>query len=304
MNPVISKQTLRSDSQLSVLVTGGTGSIGGAVAQTLADRGHHVTCLARSLKSEQKLRDANYSVLKGDIRTPEKWINKSSDFDAVIHTAATWSNDMDEVDRELTTLLLETLSTTDASKTFIYTGGCWLYGETANTPATEKTPYSPIPDFAWAIDTCNQVITHSSVRGMVIHPAMVYERDGGVLEHMISDAQKHGHIRVIGNQETHWTMIHRIDLAAVYALVLEVGKCGQTYNAATIEGIKVNCLAQTLTQRFGLLTQPQNIPVDEAVSKLGSWAVGYGLDQKMSAQKAQLELGWIPKYTDVLKDIG
>ena len=292
------------NNQLRVLVLGGTGSIGSAVARTLANRGHQVTCLARSLKSEQALREANYGILSGDIRTPEKWIKQAADFDAVIQAAATWADDMDKVDSHLTSLLLKTLTTTEISKTLIYTGGCWLYGECANNIATEQSPYSPIADFTWAVNTCNQVVNHPQVRGIVIHPAMVYERNGGVLDHMISDANELGRIRVIGSADTHWTMIHHADLAEIYALVLENGKSGEAYNAAGIEAIKVIYLAQTLTQRFSLSAGPQIVPLDEAVSKLGSWVTGYGLDQKMSSKKVQVELGWIAKHTDVLSDIG
>lgn len=79
---------------LRVLVLGGTGSIGGAVAQVLSNRGHLVTCLARSQNSADILRKADFNVLRGDIRAPDQWIKKAANFDAVIQTAITWSDDM------------------------------------------------------------------------------------------------------------------------------------------------------------------------------------------------------------------
>ena len=290
--------------QYNVLVLGGTGSIGGGVAQSLSSRGHHVTCLARSQQSESVLRESNFNILKGDIRKPELWIEKAANFDAVIQAAITWSDDMGKVDSHLIDLLLDALSTSDSRKTLIYTGGCWLYGETGDKPATEHSPYCAIPDFSWGSDTGYRILEHPGVRGMVVHPAMVYERDGGVLEAMLCDVHHNGRVQILGSAETTWTMIHRDDLAELYCLVLEKGKNGENYNAAGIEAIKVERLARTLTKRFGLTSDPQVMPIDEAVSKFGSWAIGYALSQKMSSQKAHTELGWVVKHTDILSDIG
>ena len=287
-----------------VLVLGGTGSIGGPVAQELLNRGHQVTCLARSQESEDHLRNANFSILRGDIRNPDLWIEKAAHFDAVIQAANTWSDDMEQVDNTLISALLNVLSTEDSTKTLIYTGGCWAYGDTGDTIATEQTPYSPIPAFSLSLVTGQQVLTHPGVRGIAIHPAMVYERDGGVLDHMIEDAQSLGEIRVIGTKNISWTMVHRLDLADLYCLALEKGKRGENYNGSSIQGIQVALIAKTLAKRFELSTEPVFVSVDVAVSEIGSWAIGYGLDQKMSSEKAFTELGWSPKYTDILSDIG
>ena len=287
-----------------VLVLGGTGSIGGAVAKVLAQRGHQVTCLARSRESEQRLRKLNFNILTGDIRSPQAWIEKATDFDAVIQSAITWSDDMGDVDHHLITLLLDLLSSEDCSKTLIYTGGCWIYGDTRGTVATEQTPCSPIHAFNWEIETGKRVCTHSGVRGMVIHPAMVYERDGGVLEPMLIDVKSRGEVRIIGSADISWTMVHRRDLAELYALVLEHGTQGETYNASGIESVDVGLLASTLVKRFKLSSEPVIMTIDEAVSRFGEWASGYALDQKMSSKKAQSELCWLPQHTDIVADIG
>jgi nucleoside-diphosphate-sugar epimerase len=154
------------------------------------------------------------------------------------------------------------------------------------------------------METGKRVCLHTGVRGMVIHPAMVYERDGGVLEAMLMDVKRLGRVRIIGGGDICWTMVHRMDIAELYALVLEKGKHGENYNGSGVESIEVGKLADALTQRFKLSARPKILTLDEAVSAMGDWAIGYGLDQKMSSQKAICELGWTPRHTDVITDIG
>lgn len=285
------------------LILGATGSIGGAVAEVLRERGHAVTCLARSDRSEADLRALGFDILRGDIRFPDKWIDCADRFDAVIHAAATWSDDMAEIDQNLTEKLLQAFATDRADKTIIYTDGCWSYGETGDEIATEDTAFNPLSEFTRSVDTTLRVKESGKVRGMVIFPAMVYERDGGVLEAMTADAREREHIRVVGHERVRWPLVHRVDLAELYALMLERGKQGASYNAAGIVSMEVGKIARALAKRYGKSTCLEALPVDQAVRELGSWAKGFALDQQMSSARAMAELGWSPTHTDILSEL-
>lgn len=286
-----------------VLVLGGTGSIGGYVAETLRQRGHHVTCLVRSVKSRDILLADKFETLSGDIRSPDDWMECVRDFDAIVHAASTWSDDAEAVDRHLTATLLKALSTPEAEKTFIYTDGCWSYGDTGDEIATEDTPFDPLPEFSWSIETGNQVRAAKGVRGMVVLPAMVYERDGGVLEWMVDDARHRQSVRIIGGEAVRWPLVHRSDLAHLYALMLERGEQGAHFNGAGIVSMDVGKIAKVLARRFGKSEELDVIPIQAAAREFADWAVGYGLDQRMSGAKAMRELGWAPEHTDILSEI-
>lgn len=292
-----------SNERLTILLLGATGSIGGALAPVLKKRGHSVTCLVRSSQAEQSLQQAGFDTVRGDITTPQKWIHIASNFDVVIPVAATWSDDMDALDHTLTSLLLTALATADASKTLIYTSGCWVYGNTADSVASESTPHDPLPAFSGAPDTARLVLKDQRVRGMVILPAMVYERDGGVLEPMIADINTHQRIKIIGSAKTRWPLVHRDDLASLYALMIERAEAGAIYNGAAISGMEVGTIAAALSKRFGLLQNPETVSINKVVKEMGLWASGYGLDQQMSGEKAKRELGWQPEHTDVIADL-
>jgi len=286
-----------------VLVLGGTGSIGGSVAGVLRQRGHQVTCLARSDKADESLRASRLNTIRGDIRSPDQWVGCAEKFDAVISAASTWSDDEARVDRQLTEKLLEAFSTSDAAKTVIYTDGCWSYGNTGDTIATEDTPFDPLPEFAWSIETARQVRDNRHVRGMVILPAMVYERDGGVLDQMAEDAQARDRIRIVGSEDVRWPLVHRADLALLYALMLERGEPGDSFNGAGIVSMPVGKIARTLARRFGKPEDLDVLTVEQAVRSIGSWTIGYALDQQMSSAKATRDLGWTPEHTDILAEL-
>lgn len=288
---------------MRVLVLGGSGSIGGAVLDVLINNGCDVYALSRSSETESQMRSAGATPVRGDIREPNRWIDCLQNVDAVIHAASTWGDDMDAVDRKVVTTVLEGLKTPDSSKALIYTGGCWLYGDTGDHIATENSPLSPIPSFSTTIESMKMVLTDSNVRGMVIHPAMVYERGGGVFEQMYKDIKTLGYARIFGNARVRWPLIHRLDLAQVYSLMLQKGKAGDVFNASAIDGVAIGDIAESITANTNSKSPPIVCDISLAMSEFGDWAEGYALDQQMSGQKARMELGWMPEHVNVFRDI-
>lgn len=288
---------------MRVFVSGGTGSIGSAIVQVLQEHGHEVLALGRSSEARQSLREAGATPIAGDLRDAMKWVDIVDNVDGVIHVAAAWGNEMGDIDRRAVEVLLEAMRHHNSGKSFVYTGGCWLYGETGDLVATEKTPLNPIAGFAWAISTIQMILSAPHVRGMVVHPAMVYERNGGVFTRFFEDARQLGHIRVVGGEHVRWPLVHSMDLARLYVLMIEQGKQGDVYNAAAIDGVSVGAIARAIASRLRIHTEPIVYDVERATPLFGSWAEGYALDHQMSGRKAMADLGWNPDHTDVFTDI-
>jgi nucleoside-diphosphate-sugar epimerase len=288
---------------MKVFLLGGTGSIGSAVLQALRLHNHEIFALGRTPGSCQKLREAGAIPVAGDMTNPAEWIGVVDKADAVIQAAATWGDDMEKSDRVVVDAIATALANGSSQKTFIYTGGCWMYGETGDTVATEETLLNPIGSFAWAIPAMHIVLSGAVFRGMVIHPAMVYERNGGVFAQMYEDARQLAHIRVIGAESVRWPLVHRLDLAELYVLMLERGRQGSVYNAAAMEGVAIGTIARAIADSMGVKAEPVVRDIESAKSELGSSAEGYALDQQMSGKKAMTELGWRPQHLDVYTDI-
>jgi len=288
---------------MRVLVLGGSGSIGRAVLDALVEKGCDVCALSRSGQTAAQVLKAGATPIRGDIRQPEEWTDCLTGVDVVIHAAATWTDDMDVVDQMLVTALLEGLETPDSAKTLIYTGGCWLYGDTGDAIATENSPLHSIPRNMSTINSMKKVLRAPNVRGMVIHPAMVYERAGGVFERMYEDIEELGYVRIFGSHRTRWPLVHKHDLAQLYLLMLQNGDAGDVFNAAAIDGVAVGDIAIAISTSSQSGSVPMVFDISHAISEFGDWAADYALDQQMSGRKARDVLGWAPEHVDVFSDI-
>jgi nucleoside-diphosphate-sugar epimerase len=290
---------------VKVLVLGGTGSIGTSVVHALMSRRHEVLGLARSDTAAERLSSQGAQPVRGDIRWPDLWVRVAESVDAVIQVAADFTTDADSIGRNLISALLRRLQVRNRglSPTYIYTGGCWLYGNTGDHVATEESPYEAPGEWAWSIDHLKMILGAPRVRGIVIHPAMVYERDGGVLAQFRDDLAKLGRVRIFADENIRWPMVHRADIGELYALALERASRRETYNGSAVDSIPIGALARAMARRAGMDTTPLVRPIDEAVAEFGEWARGYAIDQRMSGAKARRDLLWSPTHTDPVADI-
>ena len=284
---------------MHVFVLGATGFIGTALARVLVRRGHRLTGLARSETSAKKLRDIGGEPLIGDIARPASWIERLPPVDAVVHLACDLETDVATVDGRLLDAMLQSLAGQRPRSRFIYTGGCWLFGATGHEAATEATPCSPLPAFAWMVPHARRILCSPAVDGVVIHPAMVYTADGGVFGRFAGDARAGAAIRIVANEAVRWPLVHRDDLAELYALALEIAPPGSSYIGAATEGLEVGRIARAFARRFGPPDPALHIvSADQIAGELGEWARGYARDQRLSGAKARAELGWRPAHLD------
>lgn len=288
---------------MRVLILGATGSIGGAVTDELLAHGHAVSALARSEASERELNGKSVETIRGDIRDPEPWCRIVHDVDAIIHVAATFTDDMGDVDRALLEALTGQARKAKGRIRFLYTGGCWLYGATGNTVATEETPLDPIPSFAWMEANARIAAGAPNLNATIVHPAMVYERDGGVLSRFLASAERDGAIEVWGSLNTRWPVVHREDLATAYRILMEADASADAYNVAAEQGVRVADIVAAIQQRLGLTADPHVRTVQDAIAEHGDWAAGPALDQQMSAERLIGTTAWRPKHTSILTAI-
>ncbi|MCC7046800.1 MAG: NAD-dependent epimerase/dehydratase family protein [Alphaproteobacteria bacterium] len=226
-----------------ILVLGGTGSIGAAVVAALVRRGHQVTGLARSEASARRLSAMGARSIAGDIAAPAGWIDRLAPMDAVVHAAADFASDMNAVETGLLDALLPALGRIRPKPRFVYTSGCWLYGATGDRVADETTPFDPLPAFAWMVPNLGRVLASDDVDGVVVHPAMVYAGHESVFRRFAGDARAGRPIRAVGGAAVRWPLVHRDDLAALYALALERGGRGESYCGASVDGMAVGTIA-------------------------------------------------------------
>lgn len=209
------------------------------------------------------------------------------------------------MERGLLERLLPHVSASPARTRFVYTGGCWLFGESHDDAATtEASPFEPLPAFAWGVAHTRRVLDAPGILPIVVHPGMVYEPRGGVFARFLADATTRARVRVVGSPSVRWPLVHSEDLATLYRLALERSEPGESYLGVAIEACAVGRIARAYARRFGTPSlEPEIVSGDAIVAKLGAWAIGYALDQRQSGEKARRRLGWEPQHLDPEREI-
>lgn len=281
---------------MHVFILGGTGTIGSAILSALQDGPHRVSALSRSTVSDERLRQLGATPLRGDLRRPTDWIAAALTADAIIHTAATFEDDMAMVDDRLVTALLDHAR---GRTRLLYTGGCWLYGDTGGAIATETSRFDPIPAFDWMLRNSARLLDSPAFATAILHPAMVYTDTGGAFDRFLAAARAGQPVELWGSAETRWPLIHAADLARAYIALLDRPDLTGHFNAVAEAGVPVGDIARTLTNR-----PPIVLPRAEALARHGDWALGPMLDQVLSADKLRADTGWSPRFTDYRQVFG
>ncbi len=288
---------------MEVFLTGATGYIGSAVAEALQKAGHKVTGLARTAEKAKQLESRGIHAVLGDLLKPETLAAPSRTAGGVIHTANTNDAQSPAADAAVVRAILDALQ--GSSKPFIYTSGVWVLGSTGDKIADENTPVNPTPLVAHRPGIEQEVVRAKDhgVRSIVIRPAVVYGRGGSIPKMFLQSARDTGAAQFVGDGRNRWPFVGVDDLAQLYLLALEKAPAGSIYMGAHGLSYRVGQLAEAASIGGGAKGKTHGIPLEEARKKMGAFADALVLDQIISGEKAQRELGWKPSAGSVLDDL-
>src|SRR6476661_3893050 len=256
---------------MKVFLTGATGYIGTAVAERLRAAGHELSGLARSDQAASKLRAAGVTPIRGDCTNPAAVADAARSADAAISMATTYDP---KVDAPAVDAILDALAGSD--KPFVYTSGIWVNGDTGGIVVDETTTPEPVELVAWRKAVEDRVLQAAKrgVRSVVIRPAIVYGRGGGIPAGFRDSARKQGAARFVGTGENRWPMVH------------------------------VDDLADPASRGAGLGGNTAEWPIEQAREELGdAYADALVLDQQASGRRAQELLGWRPHRPGPIEDL-
>ena len=285
---------------MQVFLTGATGYIGTAVADRLRAAGHQLTGLARSDTAAGRLTAAGIRPVRGDFSDPKSVGSAAHSADGVISLATTYNP---AVDGPAIDAILDALAGSD--KPFVYTSGIWSHGDTGDVVADETTPPKPAAVVKWrqAVEDRVREGAKRGIRTVVIRPAIVYGRAGGIPAGFVDSARKEGAARYVGTGENRWPFVHVDDLADLYLLALERAPGGSLLLGVSGPSHPVRDVAAAASRGAGAGGRTTAWPLEEARKTLGAYADALVLDQQASGRRAQETLGWQPRRPDVLEDI-
>lgn len=288
---------------MRVFLTGGTGYIGSAVLEALLRAGHRVTALVRDPEKAARASARGATPVVGDLSTPSGWTTAVSGVDAIIHTAYEASPRGVEKDREAIDHLVAALEADgSAARTFIYTSGVWVLGDTTR-PADEQAALAPAEIVRWRPDHERRALEAGSngLRTVVVRPGIVYGGARGIVSDLLKDALN-GMMRVIGPGKNRWPTVYDRDLADLYVRILQAPEARGIYHANDETDERVNDIVEAIADHLTQRPDIRHMPMPEARRKLGAYADALALDQRVRSPKAK-ELGWAPSLSSITASV-
>lgn len=277
---------------MRVLVTGGTGYIGGAVVEALRAAGHEPRGVARSEVAARAVRARGGVPVNGDLRDPRGLAALARDADAVIHTANTQAADAAEADMAASRAIRGALE--GSGKPFVLTSGAWVLGDTGDRIADENSPRNPVELVAWRGPLEEEILAAPGMRGIALRPGVVFGEHGG-----IPALIARGELPVIGDGSQHWTLVHVRDLADLYVRALAAPAGAILHGIALVATMREVALLGA-ARRGGRSLEYATLA--EARGRLGAFADALALDQRVSSDRTQALLGWRPRRTSLVEE--
>jgi nucleoside-diphosphate-sugar epimerase len=280
---------------MEIFLTGASGYLGLAVAQAFRRAGHRVSGLARSAAAAETLMRHEIAPVLGALETPGRYHEAATRADVIVHAAVDYAADTAAVDEQTVRALLGTAVEAPRPKSFLYTSGVWVYGDTGAAAADELHPVRPPHAVAWRPAVERLVLGVRGVRGVVLRPGVVYGGRGGLTRLWFAGAEA-GDLQIVGEGANRWAMVHVDDLADAYLRAAEAGVGGEILNLADDSSTPVSELAGAAAAAAGYRGSLSATPLVAASAQLGPLAEALALDQRISSAKARRLLGWRPRH--------
>lgn len=281
---------------MKTFITGATGYIGFNVAKALRRAGHKVYGLTRSEVKADMLAKAEIHPVIGDMNNPDSYRDIAEQSSVLIHAAVDYQQDTVTLDKKTVQTLIATGASGPSPKTFIYTSGCWVNGNTGYEPADETTPVDPIEAVKWRPAVENTVLQADQVKGIVVRPGCVYGERGGLTGMWFEAAENEDRIDVVGDGSNFWTMVHVDDLADAYVRIAETAPAGEIFNISDRSRWTVGDMVQAVARASDFNGDINFVPVAEAAKDMGAMAEALAVDQHIDSNKAVNLLGWQPNH--------
>ena len=257
---------------MKVLITGGTGFIGGALVKRLLSQGSSVRVLVRDPGSDaaESLKRSGAEVFKGDITDLSSCTRAVEGIDLVFHCAGMLGG-WRKSEKELMdvnaggTLNMLRAGRNSGIKGFIHVSSCGIFGPLKDGEAArDDHPYNPINIYEKTKVEAEELALSYATEGMsvaVIRPEFVYGPGGMHLLPLFRAVNQGRFVLFGGGRSTlHPTYIDDV----VDALLLAADNpraCGKAFNIAGERPVTVKEFVGCMAEAMGSPAPALNVPV-------------------------------------------
>lgn len=302
--------------QPRIILTGGTGLIGGKLGLKLSRNGAEVTLLTHNASSSLKKNNWASQVYQWDYNKPDLWRYLIDGKDAVIHLAGAnlstkrWNNQYKKIIYnsrvESTRNIVSAIKSCKIKpKTFITVSAVGIYGDRGDELLSEDSEYGN--DFL--ANLCNdwekeaKEIELPGVRRVSLRLGLVLSNDGGVLKKLLLPFKLFiGGTLGNGNQWFPW--IHIQDVVDIIEYALANDSLAGAINCAAPGIVRMKEFSKTLGK---IIHRPSYIHIPRFILRMVSGQIA---DTAVSSQRISIEklLGSgyefkFPYLEDALKDL-
>lgn len=227
--------------QRRVLITGGSGFVGGRLIQRMKSEGWEVSALARSADAERKVAALGALPVSGDLDDPAALRLATQGCSAVIHVAALFKlwGKPDEFERanvEGTRNLLNAAAAAGTVRRFVQVGAAAVVMGDME-PMRRVTESLPLQEREWAPYSASKARAEALALAanragifetLVVRPPMIWGRGMPTLDHMVDNVRA-GQFRWVGDGSQAMSTAHVDNVCHAAALALERGVGGEAY---------------------------------------------------------------------------
>jgi dihydroflavonol-4-reductase len=303
-----------------IVVTGGAGFVGGAVARVLRERGDHVVALVRDRKRASALAEIGAEVVENDLSDVNRLTEELDGADAVIHAAGSYRVGIPRSERGAmwdanvgtTTRILDAAETAKTRR-IVYVSTVNVFGNTRGRVVDETYRRDLAEDFlSWYDETkygAHEVVEQRIATGapiVIVLPSQVYgsgDHTGFGEQLSLANAGKLAYRAV---DAVGVGLVHVDDLAAGIVAALDRGEIGRSYvlsGPTTTLGEAIEVAARIGGRRPPRIRIPTRLlrtmaPIGKIIGQANLAEVvtaSDGVTYWASAARAKAELGFEPR---------
>lgn len=293
---------------MRIFLTGATGYLGGSLAVTLLEAGHHVRGLTRTPATVVALRELGVDPVVGNLDDSAVLAEEARAADAVINAA-------DSDHPGTVTALVAALA--DSGKPLLHTSGSSIVGQATNGEAQDDiyTEADVDPAGSWqpaadkaprvAIDREVLAAADRGVRSVVLCNTMIYgtglglRADSVQIPRLVATARRTKVVRHIGPGKNIWSDVHLVDACDLYLRALEGAVPGSFYFVENGEASFLQ-ISESIAAALRLAA-PQPIDIESAIAEWGYEPAVYALgsNSRVRGVRPRTELDWRPRQPAV-----
>jgi dihydroflavonol-4-reductase len=302
---------------MRVVLTGGAGFVGGAVARHLRERGDDVTALVRDPDRAQQLKSIGVLVVRDDLSDPRRLVGALGLADALIHSAGIYRVGIAADERDAmwdanvgtTTRVLDAAASAGVPR-IIYVSTVNAFGNTHGAVVDEDFRRDVATGFvSWYDETkyrAHEVAEARITRGapiVVVMPSQVYgPGDHSAFGEQLTLAHD-GKLPYLALDDVGVSLVHVDDLAGGILAALDRGALGRSYvlsGPRTTLGDAVKLAARLGGHRPPQIRVPTGLlrlmaPIGGLIGRPNLREVisaSAGVTYYASPERAEAELGW------------